>query len=309
MKKRKAFLPASVNRLRLHWAIPFLMLVLIFSGLHCQPKLGVEDKYGILVKKLEVLSRIRISLLKSVDAEKSAVMADTDQASQAFADQSLQAAETLEKDRREMALLIQKDPSDQEVKLLQEFDGCWTESRKIDRQILDFAVQNTNLKAARLSFGPGHAALKRLEKTLESLPSAGPPTAEESQVAGLRCRALTAGWKILYLQAPHIASANDQEMDKIETVISQNEEEVKNSLVKLKRILPETQQGSFREAEAAFTELVAITARVIDLSRRNTNIKSFELSLGRKRKITAQCDEILMSLQEVVQSRSFKATR
>jgi hypothetical protein len=41
----------------------------------------------------------------------------------------------------------------------------------------------------------------------------------------------------------------------------------------------------------------------------NTNIRSFELSLGRKRKIAAQCDEVLTGLQEAVLDRSFKATR
>ncbi len=34
-----------------------------------------------------------------------------------------------------------------------------------------------------------------------------------------------------------------------------------------------------------------------------------ELSLNRKRKLTSQCEEILMSLQEAILSRSLKATR
>jgi len=51
------------------------------------------------------------------------------------------------------------------------------------------------------------------------------------------------------------------------------------------------------------------TREVIGLSRQNTNVKSFELSLGRKRKITAQCDEILSNLQEALRSKEFKATR
>jgi hypothetical protein len=53
----------------------------------------------------------------------------------------------------------------------------------------------------------------------------------------------------------------------------------------------------------------AETAQVIDLSRQNTDIKSIELSLGRKRKISAQCGEILDSLEEAVKAREFKATR
>jgi hypothetical protein len=51
------------------------------------------------------------------------------------------------------------------------------------------------------------------------------------------------------------------------------------------------------------------TDRILEWSRQNTNIKSFELSLNRKRKITAQCEEILTKLQDAIQSRTFKATR
>jgi hypothetical protein len=308
MKTKKAFMPEKVRARRSLGVVFFLLLIVILGNLQCKSRLGIEDMVGILARKLEALSRMRILLLKSAEAEKSAVMADTDQVSQAFADQSLQASEALEKDRLEFGLLIQKDPVESEMKLLQEFDRCWAEFRKIDRQILGFAVQNMNLKAARLSFGPGHETMKRLEKILNSL-AAGLAAVEGTQVAEHRCRAITAGWKILSLHAPHIASASNNEMGKIEQVIRQNKEEIKNSLIKLKTILPENKQVSLREAEAAFTELVTVTARIIDLSRQNTNIKSFELSLGRKRKITAQCDEILTSLQQTVRSSSFQATR
>jgi len=45
-----------------------------------------------------------------------------------------------------------------EWKLLQEFEAAWAQVRKIDHVILDLAVQNTNLKAFRLSFGKGREA-------------------------------------------------------------------------------------------------------------------------------------------------------
>jgi hypothetical protein len=63
------------------------------------------------------------------------------------------------------------------------------------------------------------------------------------------------------------------------------------------------------QAKTAFSEFMEVTAEVIKLSRQNSNIKSLELSLGKKRKVTAQCDEILVAFQEAVQSRTFKATR
>ncbi|NTW37840.1 MAG: hypothetical protein HGB17_17390 [Syntrophobacteraceae bacterium] len=63
------------------------------------------------------------------------------------------------------------------------------------------------------------------------------------------------------------------------------------------------------EASAAYADFSEVNTRVVSLSRQNTNIKSFELSLGRKRKVAAQCDEILSNLEGIVRSRAFEATR
>ena len=295
----------SSGGFRLLWLI--LMLTLIVN---CQgPGLDVKDVVGIMSKKLDILSRMHINLLRSVEAEKNAVMADTDEESITFAEQSLKAAGLVDRDRREIGLLMEKDHSNQELKLQQEFDGCWVDFRKTDRELLDFAVKNTNLKAARLSFGPAGEALNRFEKALNSLISIQPTSQADARIPKLACRALTDGLKIHYLQAPHIAAADDQRMDKIEAAIKQHEQEINESLRTLKVLVPPGKQEVYQEAKTAFDELMKVTAQVIDLSRQNTNIKSFELSLGRKRKISAQCGEILISLEEAVKAREFKATR
>ena len=69
-------------------------------------------------------------------------------------------------------------------------------------------------------------------------------------------------------------------MDKIEAEIKRNEEEIRNSLNRLAHMVPRDKQASFQKAKTAYGELAKITAQVIDLSRQNTNIKSFELSLA-----------------------------
>ena len=46
------------------------------------------------------------------------------------------------------------------------------------------------------------------------------------------------------------------------------------------------------------------------LSRNNSNIRSFALSLGQKRKMTAECQDMLNALRETVQQgMTYKATR
>lgn len=269
----------------------------------------LQNIVGNTIKKMDLLSEMRVNLLRSEETEKSAVMADTDEASEDFAEQSRMAVESLERDRRELEALLDGDHTDQEMKLFHEFDRCWTELQKIDQEILAFAVQNTNIKAAALSFGDGNKAMKRLEQALGKL--------IHSPITGERCSdvivpasdARAAGLRMQTLQAPHIIAASDALMDEIEAEMRQDNEIVEASLKKLSGLLPEGERTSLQDARTAFDDFTAITAEVVRLSRENTNIMSFGLSLGRKRKAAAQCDEVLISMQEAVRKRQFKATR
>ena len=269
----------------------------------------IEDTYKNIVEKKELLSQMRIHLHKSVEMEKSAVMAITDAESQEFADQSLVASAAVEQNLKNLRALIDTVPLQNEKKLVGEFSNCWTELGKLDQVILELAVQNTNLKAASLSQEKGGEAMRRFEQTIEAIRASSAGSPDEGRVTGLVYQAMTAGLKIYTLHSPHIAEASDEKMDQIETRMKAEENEAAKSLDALAGIIGEERRDAVVQAKTAFSEFMDVTAKVIKLSRQNSNIKSLELSLGRKRKVAAQCDEILAAFQEVVQSRTFKATR
>jgi hypothetical protein len=271
--------------------------------------LGFKDVIGIMHEKLDLIANIRTNLLKSVHLESGAVMAGSEEAARALADQSRQAADAVNRDHKALGLLVQKDHTEREMELLREFDACWSVSRKIDQELLQLAVENTNIKAANLSFVQGSLAITRFEGALADLKGSEPLDRKDYQIAQLACNALAAGLKIHYLQAPHIAAANEEQMNNIEADIKRQEDVITASLRKLKSLLLKQEGASWQDAEAAYGELKRVTAEVIDLSRQNSNIKSFELSLGRKHKVTAECDEILTRLQHAVRRRGFTGTR
>jgi hypothetical protein len=279
-------------------AILALVAALIFLGdRYRDVTVGMEIVPKVMARKATVLSAIRINMVKSVEAEKSAVMADTDEASVSFAEESLRAAEAVELNLHELAGLIERYPSGKEEEMLREFNACWAEFRRIDRQVLQFAVQNTNLKAARLSFGAGNAAMRQFEIELSRLVRDTP--------SGPTCKlvndAQTAALRINVLHAPHIVSPDEEEMDGIEKVIRENDEVVRKSIDEIRPLLPAEKKAALQLAMAEYEAFMEITTRVLELSRQNTNIKSLDLSMNRKRKITAQCDEVLTSLQDAVQ--------
>jgi hypothetical protein len=287
-------------------AILVLVVALLFIGVRYRDvTVGMEIVPKVIARKAAVLSALRFNMIKSVESEKSAVMADTDGASMAFAEEAMRGVEAAEAGLREFSQLIEEYPSENEVKLLQEFKRCWSEFRDIDQAVLEIAVQNSNLKAARLSFGAARDAMAVFEDALLKLMNGQ----ESGPIGRLAAHALAAGLKIQVLHAPHIASPNDEEMNAIEKSIRENDTTVRRSLDALQPLVSPDRQSILCQAEDAYHKFENLTATVTELSRQNTNIKSMELSLNRKRKITSQCEEILTSLQDAVHSRSFKATR
>jgi hypothetical protein len=133
--------------------------------------------------------------------------------------------------------------------------------------------------------------------------------AEDVRIIKPASHALISVLKISNFQAPHINAAGNEQMDQIESEMKTEAENVKMSLNALSEFSVERSRASLEEGRAAFAEFMAVNAEIIRLSRQNSNIKSMELSLGRKRKAAAQCEEILSMIQEAVRDRPFKSPR
>ena len=54
---------------------------------------------------------------------------------------------------------------------------------------------------------------------------------------------------------------------------------------------------------------MAVNDEIVALSRRNSNVRSLALSLGRKRMVTAECEDELRALEEALAKHEFTATR
>jgi hypothetical protein len=291
---------------RLLWAAMGLAAILFLLLMyHRNTLLEFQRVPQVMAQKLETLSTLRTNFYKSIEAEKLAVMAETDEASLAFADESKRAAEAVGAALEELSRLIGMHPAAEESKLLQEFEAAWEQVRKIDGVILDLAVQNTNLKAFRLSFSKGQEAVDRFENALNALTR----DATDARLVRAAAHALAAELKILTLHAPHIVSPDDEEMNQIEQVIHAKEEVVRRSLEILARLAPADRQPYVNQVVAADREFTAVTATVIELSRKNTNVNSLSISLDRKQKVTALCETLLDQLHKAFMAQAFKATR
>jgi hypothetical protein len=295
----------------LSWSVSLalvLALAVIWPKFH-KVTLQLEDVVGNFAKKSQILSQMKANLLRSVEAEKSAVLSDSDEETEAFAAQSQQAIDDVEKGRKELDALIDSSIPEGEWKSLQEFDRCWAEYLKTEQIILDLAVKNTNYKAAKLSLTEANDAVQRLAHDLSELLERDSSSGNCEQMAIPVLHAVTACFHSHYLQMTHIRSAVDSEMDQIEVEMKENNAVVEKSISTLAGLTDESGRALLKDARKAYEDYLEVTKEIISLSRQNTDIKGMELSLGKKRAVTSECYGILVSLQETVQSRAFKATR
>ena len=144
---------------------------------------------------------------------------------------------------------------------------------------------------------------------LTKLVQANCSSSQEAGVIKLSDQAIIATLKISNLQAPHISESSDEKMTVIELAMRAEEEKAIVSLKGLSSLIQGQGKSSLDEATAAFAEFMKVNAEVVRLSRQNSNVKSMEISLGQKRKLTAECEDDLNSLQEIVRSRDFKGTK
>jgi hypothetical protein len=292
----------------------FLVLLAIFAAWEILPgprgRDGLETRFEKAMQKIQLVNSMKADLLESAEAEKSAVMADTDEASHASAQQSEQTSEALEKARRSLSHLLGEEKSPRETEAFDRFSSCWGKLRKIDSEILPLAVQNTNLKAFRLSFGPAREAIGRMETALDRLTDSSGASPDASRISTLASKAILDTYKIYALQAPHIAATSDAEMDNMEAEMKGLDRQVNEALENLAAPAGKDGVPFLDAARASYAAFHKINEQIIQLSRENSNIRSFDISLGRKRKATAECLDSLSALQDAVrQSVTFKATR
>src|SRR4029450_5142866 len=204
------------------------------------------------VKQLQIIQAMSRDLLASAEAEKSAVMAETDEASHTFAEQSIQASHNVEKARRGRGALLGGTRQDGE--LFHEFSGCWDKLQEIDREVLSLAVQNTNLKAFRLSFVPAAETMRSMEEALNHLMDAVASSPDAGKITRLAAKAVMGALNIYTLQAPHIAESTVTRMDEIEAVMQSLDTQVTNALQSLQALVDESGQPLLAAAWASYKD-------------------------------------------------------
>ena len=247
-------------------------------------------------------AQLHVQFAKAADAASRAVIAESDAQAVTFAREAEQASAAVESGIRNLAPLLADADYATEAQRLEAFTSRFAEYRDLDRRILDLAVDNTNLKAQRLSFGPAQQAADAFRDALAAVVPAH-PARDAWQVRALTAAAVVNVREIQVLHAPHIADPEDAAMTRMEARMATSEAGARAALASLAAVAAPESREKLTAATAALDRFMALNAELIALSRRNTNVRALALSLDQKRKVAAECETELRALQDALADR------
>jgi len=280
-----------------------VLLAFVLLMLHFRDLQTPTERLAFKVRRVELVERMRLSIALASEAEKSAVMAITDEDSQIYADKARTATAAVEQERRELEQLQQSGGTRDEVAFLTQFSGAFTEFQRIDKGLLELAVENTNLKAFSLAFGPAAEVLNEMDAALARIAaeSGNSPLADDIKSIRLADGARIAALRLLSLLPPHIAEESDQKMNEMEALMAKEDQAVRQNLERLAALPRLGGNPDLSTAKVRYTRFTELRTQILKLSRENTNVRSLTISLSEKRKIMTVCLDALAALEQAIE--------
>jgi len=250
--------------------------------------------------RVDLVGQMELALASASEAEKSAVLAITDQDSRTFADQARATTAEVERERLELGKLLQTGGTQRERDLLAQFSQAFGDLQRIDDEVLRLAVQNTNLKAYALAFGPAADAVARMDAALSRVVAKTADSHDARRAMLLAFGARIGVLRVQTLLAPHIAEESDAKMDEMEAAMRKEESQIRKDLDGLAALPRLEGDADLAAAAKAFVRHGELAARILMLSRENTNVRSLTLSLNQKRRAMSVCLDGLNALRQAI---------
>ncbi len=277
-----------------------LLLAVVLVLLFFHEERDFDTQRASKAARVECVDQMRAALTAASEAEKSAVLAVTDEDSQMFADRARAATAEVERGRSALAKLLEKHGARGESELLEQFASDFVEFRRVDGELLALAVKNTNLKAYALTYGAATDALEELDSALSRFVERSAVRPDANEVVRLAFVAQNGALRIHTRLPRHIAEESDAKMDDIEARMALEDRNVVRALEGMATLHELHGDPDFDAATASYARLCELRARIIALSRENTNVRSLSMSLNQKRKVALLCQEALTNLRQAI---------
>jgi hypothetical protein len=280
-----------------------LLVIVTLGACAC----GTAPVLNRLIDARREAAALRAAFLEASDAASRAVLWKTDADSADAAREAETATRTAEGSLARLEPLLQSLGYKTEIASVERFKTLFAEYRQLDKELLGLAVENTNVKAQQLSFGPGRRAADEFSAALARAAGANPSADLEANILAARSAVL----EIEVLQARHIAEADPDVMTQMEQQMTKDVNEARARLGRMKRTTGAgtVLAAALDEAASALDRFEDVNRQLIALSRQNTDVRSLDLMLGRKRVVTAACRDELRLLESELAGHGSEASR
>jgi hypothetical protein len=279
--------------------VAFLTVLLVF-GWYGHQGGNAAQQLASKATRIDLVERMQLGLASASEAEKSAVLATTDAASLTFANQARAATAEIVREQHDLGALLATSGGQRERDLLAQFSAVFADLQRVDDEVLALAVKNTNLKAYALLFGPAAETLAEMDAALDGVVTKYADSPDAKHVIDMAFRARIGVLRIQTLLAPHIAEESDAKMDQMEASMSKEETQVRKDLDGLATLTKLAGDADVLAAASSFAHYEEIKARILPLSRENTNVRSLTMSLNQKRKASVVCLDALNALRQAI---------
>jgi len=286
----------------LPWLVGGVVVAILFLVIlvHFRQETNPAQQLAAKASRVDIVSRMQLGLAAASEAEKSAVLALTDKDSQTFAAQSRAVIAGVEGDLQDFGTSLTAGGTEHEKELLARFSKSFQNLKAIDEQVLALAVKNTNLKAYSLLFGEAATTLEEMDAALSRVIAKHAESPDAKRVMTMAFDARIGILRIHTQLAPHIAEESDEMMDQIEVQMRKEETQIERNLAGLASTAKPVGAPDLAAAVSQFARYEKIKARILALSRENTNVRSLTLSLSQKRNALALSLDALNALKVAI---------
>ncbi len=256
-----------------------------------------------LMEARRLSGELQAAFLQASEASNRAVLADTDDVSAAAAKEASQARAVVAERAASLEGVLTSLGYASETGMLGRFKTGFAEYQKLDAEILALAVENTNLKAQRLTFGAMREMAEGISAELLRVSAASKPADVDAQAIRADI------YELLFLEARHNAEADEAAMTQIEQRTTALAADARERFTRLTRTVSGPPAATLQAATSLFERMMSTHDEVIALSRRNTNVRSLALTFGRARVVAAECVDVLRMLQDSLATHGSEATR
>lgn len=262
-------------------------------------------------RKILLTNDLRSNFLIDVRNTKNALITDDDEAIAEYATQAASSRQEVERLREQLGVSIAAANDPTETAAFEDFSAAWKEHEQIERQVVAFAIRNTDTKGRALCLGEIDERMNEcrdalkviLERAGQRLAAGDVAPADQARLLNrqvLAYRGLANIEESQFALLRHTDSGSVDEMTRLEAVLRRLKGDFDGLVADLSATLDVDDRPLYETIVESMKDARKLTATAVALSEENTKLRARELSTNQSREVGDRCMAALGRLLKIL---------